>query len=224
MKRALLFLLLSAPGAGLAQSPEAVSPAQAPMHSEFHVRYVSADSVYIDGGRDAGLTEGTKLILKQNAAIAGTDEKVLEPGVLAQLTVIAVASSSAVCQISASTREMVVGDTLSLPDEEIANQVAKNALGNTRMYPMVVSFNMGDPLDEEVRETIPHPPLPEINQARMRIGFDVSTIRGLGTDSWSSTMLGMVLRANVTRINGSYFNLDGFWRGHIQSTSGPAQD
>jgi hypothetical protein len=88
---------------------------------------------------------------------------------------------------------------------------------------MVVSFNVGDPLDEEVRETIPHPPLPEINQARMRIGFDVSTIQGLGANTWTSTMLGMVLRANVTRIHGTYWNLDGFWRGRIQSTSGPAQ-
>jgi hypothetical protein len=213
--------MLASPLAGTAQSSDGAASQQAQVKSEFRVRYVSEDSVYIDGGRDAGLTEGTKLILKQNAAAPG-EEKALEPGVLARLSVIAVASTSAVCHVSASAREIAVGDTLSLPDDEIANQVTKNALGNTRVYPMVVSFNIGDPMDEEVRETIPRPPLPEVNQTRMRIGFDVSTIRGLGADPWSSTTLGMVLRSNVTRINGTYWNLDGFWRGRVQSTSGPA--
>jgi len=213
--------MLASPLATAAQSNDPTPSQQAPLKSEFGVRYVSEDSVYIDGGRDGGLTEGTKLILKQNATAPG-EERVLEPGVLARLSVIAVASTSAVCRVSAAAREIVVGDTVSLPDDEIANQVTKNTLGNTRAYPMVVSFNVGDPLDEEVRETIPHPPLPEINQTRMRVGFDVSTIRGLGTDPWTSTTLGMVLRANVTRINGTYWNLDGFWRGRVQSTSGPA--
>lgn len=222
MRNAFLWLMLTSPIVAVAQSSDAGVSQQAPVQSEFRVRYVSEDSVYIDGGRNAGLTEGTKLILKQNPS-ASSEEKALEPGVLARLTVVAVASTSAVCRVAASAREISVGDTLSLPDEEVANQVAKNALGNTRAYPMVVSFNLGDPLDEEVRESIPQAPLPEINQARMRIGFDVSTIRGLGADAWSSTMLGMVLRANVTRISGTHWNLDGYWRGRIQSASGPAQ-
>jgi hypothetical protein len=221
MRIALLSILLAIPIAAIAQTADGTASTQAPVRSEFHVRYVSQDSVYIDGGRDAGLTEGTKLILKQNAGAAG-EEKVLDPGILARLSVVAVASTSAVCQIAATAREVVAGDTLSLPDEEIANQVTKNALGNTRAYPMVVSFNLGDPLDEEVRDSIPHPPLPEINQTRVRIGFDVSTIRGLGANPWSSTTLGVVLRANATRIHGTYWNLDGFWRGSIQRGSGPA--
>lgn len=221
MRGVIVWLAVVLPVAAAAQVSETPASAPAPVRSEFHVRYVSQDSVYIDAGRDAGLTEGTKLILKQNAKAAG-DEKVLEAGVLARLTVIAVASTSAVCQVSAETREIVAGDTLSLPDEEIANEVANNALGNTRIYPMVVSFSAGDPLDEEVREAIPRPPLPEINQARVRVGFDVSVIRGIGADAWNSTMLGMVLRANVTRINGGYWNLDGYWRGNIQTASAPA--
>ncbi len=56
----------------------------------------------------------------------------------------------------------------------------RDALGNTRQYPMVISFSEGDPLDEEVRDAIPRPPLPEVNQIRGRIGFDVSTIQQLG--------------------------------------------
>jgi hypothetical protein len=224
MRRVVLFLVVVAPGWSQQAPDTPPSSPTAPVRSEFHVRYVNGDSVYIDAGRDAGLTEGTKVILKQNPSVAGSvEEKVIEAGVLARLTVVAVASTSAVCQVTASTRDIAVGDTLSLPDEEVANLVAKNALGNTRAYPMVVSFNLGDPLDEEVRESIPHPPLPEINQARLRFGLDISSIRGLGSGGFTSTTLGAVLRANVTRMNGTYWNLDGYWRGRIQSTAAPAQ-
>jgi hypothetical protein len=223
MRSALVWLAIVVPVTAAAQTNESPAPVPVPVpvRSEFHVRYVNQDSVYIDAGRNAGLAEGMKLILKQDAKTTGA-EKSLEPGVLARLTVTAVASTSAVCQVSAATREIVAGDTLSLPDEEIANEVTKNTLGNTRIYPMVVSFSLGDPLDEEVREAIPRPPLPEINQARVRVGFDVSVLRGIDGNAWSSTMLGMLLRANVTRINGTYWNLDGYWRGNIQSASSPA--
>jgi pilus assembly protein CpaC len=53
---------------------------------------------------------------------------------------------------------------------EVERIVARNALGNTRVFPMTVSFTDGDPLDEEVHDAIPHRPLPEINQSRGRIG------------------------------------------------------
>src|SRR5271165_4389647 len=222
MPHAAFWLMLALPLGGLGQSPDSAPSQQAPIQSEFHVRYVSGDSIYIDGGRDKGLSEGTKLILRQNPRSVAVQENVIAPGVLARLTVVAIAATSAVCQVSASTRDIAVGDTLSLPDEEIEKLVAKITLGNTRTYPMVISFSLGDPLDEELREAIPHPPLPEINQTRARIGFDVSTIRGLGANNWTSTTLGVVLRANVTRIGATHWNLDGYWRGRIQSTSAPA--
>jgi hypothetical protein len=224
MKRVLLLLTIAVP-AWSQQGSDAPAPsAPAPVRSAFHVRYVNGESVYIDGGREAGLAEGTKVVLKQNPSGADSaKEQVIEPGVLARLTVVAVATTSAVCQVTASSREIAVGDTLTLPEDEVANEVAKNALGNTRIYPIVVSFNLGDPLDEEVREAIPRPPLPEINQARFRFGFDVSTIRGLGAQGYTSTTVGVVARANITRIKGSFWNLDGYWRGGVESTSPAAQ-
>jgi hypothetical protein len=101
--------------------------------------------------------------------------------------------------------------------------VEKNTLGNTRKYPMVFSFSEGDPLDEEVREALPRPPLPEVNQMRGRIGFDVSTIRQLGQGGGSSNSYGMVFRADFTRIFGTHFNLNGYWRGNLRTSSGPSQ-
>jgi len=226
--RPLMFcLLLLAPLASAAQqsgADAAASPSQtAPVQTEFHVKYVSGTNVYIDAGRDAGLAEGTKIVLKQEPAKADDNDAAVQPGVVAKLTVISVATTSAVCQVDETTRDLAVGDVLSLPETEVEQMVAKNAISNTRVYPMVVSFSEGDPLDEEVRDAIPHPPLPEINQSRGRIGFDFSIIHGLGNNGFSATMFGMVARADITRIAGTYWNLNGYWRGRIQSSQAPAQ-
>ncbi len=221
-------LLLVATLSSPAQQPgaDAAAPSQAaPMRTEFQVRYVNGTDVYIDAGRDAGLAPGTKVVLKQSPGKVGdgSADAPVEPGVVATLTVVSVATTSAVCEVNESTRTLAVGDVLSLPDAEVQNMVAKNTMGNSRKYPMIVSFTEGDPLDEEVREEIPHPPLPEINQARLRFGFDFSTIQGLGGNGFTSTVIGTVVRANISRMWGTHWNLNGYWRGRVQSSTQPAQ-
>lgn len=234
MRRLLFSFLLAAPfycaAQELKQEPKTeTSPAPAsqpaPLRTEFHVRYVNSTDVYIDAGRDAGLDEGTKLVIKQAPTQTGNpiNETPLEPGILAKLTVISVASVSAVCHVEASAREITVGDTVALPQSEIEKLIGKNALGNTRKYPMVVSFTEGDPLDEEIRETIPQSPLPEVNQANGRIGFDFSTIQGLGSNTFTSSVYGMLFRARITRIARTHWNLDGYWRGQFRSAATPTQ-
>ena len=222
----LLSIFLVAPFC-VAQQPEPVpnAAAAATVRAEFHIRYINGSNVYIDAGRDAGLAEGTKLVLKQDPSKAETDKTnvAIEPGIIAKLTVVAVASTSAVCEVSGTTRELAVGDVVTLPNTEVEKLVEKNTLGNTRKYPMVFSFSEGDPLDEEVREALPRPPLPEVNQMRGRIGFDVSTIRQLGQGGGSSNSYGMVFRADFTRIFGTHFNLNGYWRGNLRTSSGPSQ-
>jgi hypothetical protein len=227
MRVVLFFLALTAleASAARADGPEdtpAVSQ-RAPARTEFRVKYVNGSNVYIDGGRDAGLDQGTKVVLKQAPAKADNNDQAVQPGVVANLTVVSVASASAVCQVDQTTRDLVPGDVVTLPEAEMEKMVEKNAVGNTRKYPMVVSFSEGDPLDEEVRDAIPHPPLPEINQARGRLGLDVSTIRGIGQSQFSSTVFGMVARADITRIGGTFWSLNGYWRGRIQTHSAPAQ-
>lgn len=206
-------------------APATVPTAAASIRSTFQVRYISGANVYIDGGRDAGLVEGTKLVLKQDPSKAEADKTnaALEPGVVAKLNVVAVASTSAVCEVVASSRDLVAGDTVSLPDAEVEKIVAKNTLGNTRQYPMTISFTEGDPLDEEVREKLPRPPLPEVNQLRGRIGFDVSTIRQIAQGGGTSNSYGMVFRADFTRLFGTHWNLNGYWRGNLRTSSGASQ-
>jgi hypothetical protein len=186
---------------------------------------VNGTNVYIDGGRSAGLAEGTKLVLKQDPTKPENDDRnaAIEPGVIAKLTVVSVASTSAVCELVVSKRELAVDDVVSLPDAEVEKLVEKNTVGNTRRYPMVVTFSEGDPLDEEVRDAIPRPPLPEVNEMRGRIGFDMSTISQLGQGGSSSSTYGMIFRGDFTRIMGTHWNLNGYWRGSLQSNSAPAQ-
>ena len=231
MKRLPLALLLLAGPLCVGQDAGAPSSAPmqtvaAPIRSDFHIRYVSGPNVYIDGGRNAGLAEGTKLVIKQDPTKPSNDaaNTSIEPGVIARLTVVSVASTSAVCEVEKSARELVPDDVASLPDAEVQTLVAKNTLGNTRQYPMVVSFSEGDPLDEEVRDTIPRPPLPEVNQVRGRIGFDVSMIRQLGQGASTSNAYGMVFRADFTRMFGTHWNLNGYWRGSLRTNSSAYQN
>ncbi len=210
--------------AAAAPGPVALS-STAPARTQFHIRYVNGPNVYIDGGRSAGLAEGTNLVLKQDPAKPAEDggAKPLQPGILAKLTVVSVASNSAVCEVVATTRVLAVDDVVSLPDSEVEKLVEKNTLGNTRKYPMVIAFSEGDPLDEEVRNEVPRPPLPEVNQVRGRIGFDMSRIDQLGQATTTSTEYGMVFRADFTRMFGTHWNLNGYWRGSLQSGSTPSQ-
>src|SRR5215472_17420447 len=193
-------------------------PAAAPARTDFHVKYVSGSNVYIDAGTSSGLAEGTEVILKQSTALSDEEaaKTSLEPGIVARLKVISVASTSAVCEVVQTRRDLVEGDLLSLPDHEIKKIVYKDAVGNARHYPMVISFTDGDPMDEEVRDNVPRPPLPEVNEMRGRFGFDMSTIQSLGEGGGSNTEYGMVMRADFTRIFGTHWNLIGYWRGTLQ--------
>ena len=230
MRKILLPFLFLVARLCVGQQPDTIPPASdattaAPLRSNFHIRYVSGINVYVDGGRDAGLAEGTKLVVKQDPTKPADDaaNAAIEPGILAKLTVVSVASNSAVCEVNASSRDLVPEDVASLPETEVEKLVEKNALGNTRQYPMVVSFTEGDPLDEEVRDTIPRPPLPEVNQIRGRIGFDFSRINQLGQGGITSNQYGMVFRADFTRIFGTHWNLNGYWRGELHSGSSSSQ-
>lgn len=219
----LFFLLVQCDAAQalVPEQPLEAKSAAVQIRRTFHVRYVYGSTVYIDGGHDAGLVEGTELVLKQDPTKENSDKTntAIAPGVVAKLTVISVASVSAVCQIEATSRDVAAGDVVSLPDTEVEKMVEKDTLSNTRSYPMVISFSEGDPLDEEVRNAIPRPPLPEVNQLRGRIGFDMSTIRQIGLGGTTSTLYGVVFRADFTRIFGTHWNLNGYWRGDFQPTS-----
>jgi len=96
--------LCAAQEPAVAPSIPATSTASAQVRNDFHIRYINGTNVYIDAGRDAGLAEGTKLVLKQDPSKPSDDpaNKALEAGVVAKLSVVAVASTSAVCEVVAT--------------------------------------------------------------------------------------------------------------------------
>ena len=147
----------------------------ADFRTAFRVKYVAQDAAYLDGGRAAGLAEGMKLVVRDlpnvgAVAAAGADSNAA--GDIAELEVLSVAETSAVSELHVPKRPVKVGDLAYLSSADQQALVEKNALSATRKYPAVVSFTENDTLDDEARAEVPKPPLPSVNRARGRIGFD----------------------------------------------------
>lgn len=203
----------------------AAAPVVSDLPTTFHVKYVAEGTVYLDGGHAAGLAQGMKLAIKRPPApsTSSSNPAAQAPAVVAQLVVASVAETSAVCDVQPADAEIHAGDVAYLSKEDTEALAEQHALGRARTYPIVVSFSEGDTLEEEARDEVPRPPLPEVNRARGRIGFDYSSIRSTGVGGGSSSYVGVVLRADITRIGGTYWNLSGYWRGKLEERSSTAQ-
>jgi hypothetical protein len=193
----------------------------------FHIKYIAQDVVYIDAGRSGGLKEGQKLMVEHVVApaVQSPNGPQLQPpsGIVATLEVISVAATSAVCEIKSSTEPLAVGDTVHFAPEAVKEKKEEAQLIGGRTYPQVISFTAGDPAVEEARAAVPRPPSPEINRTRGRIGFEYDTVITRDNPSSTSSAVGLVARMDMTRIGGSFWNLNGYWRGRFTSLSGNAQ-
>ena len=196
-----------------------VHAADPSLRTVFKVKYVAEGVAYLDGGRSSGLTEGMKLEVQESDHVPreGVAVEPSDAGVVAKLVVTAVAETSAVTEIHVPKRSVKPGDLAYLSSEDSEALVQQRALSATRKYPAVISFTEGDPLDEEVRDEIPRPPMPSVNRARGRFGFDYMGTISHGTTTITSTDVGVIFRGDITRINGTYWNLSGYWRGGFTS-------
>jgi hypothetical protein len=195
------------------------------LRTVFKVKYVAEGVAYLEGGRAQGLTEGMKLEIEDTnlPAKQGDSANAADPRVVAELEVTAVAETSAVTDIHTPKRPVKVGDLAYLSSGDAEALVAQRALSATRQYPAVISFTEGDTLDEEARQEVPRPPLPSVNRARGRIGFDDIETISHGTSNVTSSDVGMVFRGDITRIGGTYWNLSGYWRGELTKASAASQ-
>jgi hypothetical protein len=195
------------------------------LRTVFRVKYVAEGVAYLEGGRAQGLKEGMKLevIDKNVPATQGDSANAADPRVVAELDVSAVADTSSVTDIHTPKRPVKVGDLAYLSTGDTEAMVQQRALSPTRQYPAVISFTEGDTLDEEAREEVPRPPLPSVNRARGRIGFDSIETISHGANSITSNDVGVVFRGDITRIGGTYWNLSGYWRGRITKESVASQ-
>jgi hypothetical protein len=186
----------------------------------FRVKYVAAGAAYLDGGRGAGLAEGMKLVVRETptgSVVAVASGK--EDNIVAELEVTSVADASAVTDVHTPKRDIKAGDLAYLSAQDEQALVSQNTLSATRKYPTVISFTEGDTLDEEARVQVPRPPMPSVNRARGRIGFDYMGTQFHGATGGSNTSLGLVARLDMTRIGGTYWNANGYWRGSLTANS-----
>ena len=199
-----------------------VRAANPDLRTAFKVKYVAEGSAYLDGGRSSGLAEGMKLIVRESTTSPTSPSPgTADPGRVAELEVVSVAENSAVTDIHQPTaRDVKAGDLAYLSAEDEEALVQKNALSATRKYPTVISFTEGDTLDEEVRAEIPKPPMPSVNRVRGRFGFDYMGTVMHGSPSLTTSDIGGVVRTDMTRIGGTYWNMSGYWRGRLHTSSG----
>ena len=181
------------------------------VRTAYNVKFVAEGAVYLDGGRAIGLAERMKLTVRRDGP--GGVKELGEP--VAELEVLSVAETSSVCEIRSVRGEIRAGDVAYLSAQDAQTLQMLRTGVTSRRYAQVVTFNEGDPLDEEVREYMPHPKLEEVNRMRGRVGFEYNSIHDLaGLNSYQT---GLVFRGDLTRIGGTYWSLSGYTRGRFMA-------
>ena len=84
------------------------------MRTSYQVKQIAAGAVYLDGGSNDGLKEGMHLKVSRLAA----GEAQMRRKDVGEITVIAVASISAVCEVKDPSKPLQVGDTAELSTED----------------------------------------------------------------------------------------------------------
>jgi hypothetical protein len=185
----------------------------------FSVRYVAQGAVYIDAGSAEGIVPGMIVEISRHAPGAAiVDRQAVATGV-----VTAVATASAVCEIQAKTIDPIKGDEARLSNADEMSRVRTDVNQGRRRYLQVLEFTEGDPLEDEVREYVPRPPLEEVNRLRGRIAFERTAIVNHDSPAASASENGAVIRVDWSRIGGSYWTLTGYWRGNMTSTQSASQ-
>ena len=109
------------------------------------------------------------------------------------------------------------------PSADEMSRVRADVNQGRRHYLQVLEFTDGDPLEDEIREYVPRPPLEEVNRLRGRIAFERTAILDHDSPAASSSENGAVIRIDWSRIGGSYWTLTGYWRGSLTSTPSASQ-
>lgn len=212
----------AAAATGVGPAPVVPNP---DLRTVFHVKFVQQDAAYIDAGRNEGIAEGMKLVVVDAGPNGAPLSNAAPTAVEAELIVVGIAETSAVTEIHALHRDVVPGDLAYLSNVDLQALVQQHSLSATRKYPAVISFSDDDDaLDEEARVMdVPRPPLPSVNRMRGRVGFDYFGTHSLDASQAYGRDLGIVLRADFTRIGGTFWSFQGYYNGTIDSTSAASQ-
>jgi len=185
------------------------------VRTRFAIKYVAEGAAYLNGGRNSGLAPGMRLFVRRPGSSAN-------PGaaaeVVAELEVVSVAQNSAVTEIHGATGGLHAGDSAYLSQNDAERLAAERNLNRGG------TFLHGNSLTARTKDA--KPPESSLNQSRIRvrIGFDYSAIRSRGSTEGSTSQRGMSVQSDMTRIGGTHWNLQGYWRGRLTRTSEPLEN
>jgi hypothetical protein len=185
----------------------------------FRVKYVADGAAYLNGGRSSGLSEGMTLIVRNEApspASAGNSSQ--EPAV-AELRVVSVAQTSAVAEIRAPKREVKHNDWAYLSTDDAQRATDERFLNTSAAAPGTNAFVDSNPFGAKTPNV--RRPSAEPGRIRLRVGLDYSGIQSSGSTVASSSARGLIFQSDVTHIAGTYWNLQGYWRGRLTNSSQP---
>jgi len=212
------------PNRGLSWSSGAGSTARAPrpagksLRTAFMIKYVAEGAAYLNGGRSSGLAPGMKLAVRDPAAPTLGAAKDRD-WVIAELYVISVAQNSAVTEIQPVKRVVKIGDWAFLSPEDIARITADRSSKASAKRAVGSAFMADNLTTTQTPAAGSNSLSPEDVRLRARIGLDYSGIRGSGATPGTSSQRGMNIRADMTNIAGTHWNLQGYWRGRLTSSS-----
>lgn len=184
------------------------------LHVLFKVKYVAEGVAYLTGGRNSGLTKGMKLVVHDGTPSG--DSSSLQGPVVAELQVISVAGTSAVTEIHNPKRDVTPGDWAELSEADfrrLGEQPAATSAGSNPAHALM-------PVEALKPERI-EAASPEESRIGARIALDYSGISSGGSTPGHSSSMGMSFSADMTRIAGTSWNLQGNWRGRLTSNTQP---
>lgn len=211
------------PSASVAIASAAASSLPAPR--TFKIKYIAGNTVYINGGSNAGLRTGMQLEVR-----LGTDKGNGQSA--ATLRVIAVAASSAITEVRTSGAAVAVGQLaeLTAQDAQIAaHNVQSAAQSKKTATHRAAAEDSAEPssVSPGVRSNSFRPARGQAEESgtRMsaRVGFDLSSITSGGSTPGTSLQRGISFQSDMTHILGTHWNLQGYWRGRTNDHSQFAQ-
>jgi len=196
-----------------------VSWADRPRQIFSRVLHVEDTAVYINVGRNFGLREGAKLELFH--AQSNSDSPTAPPSVLgqpiAELKVLIVADSSAVCEIVTSVEEVRIGDAGFVTPENQPKQSQDDAAIQAEDHPIAMAFSNDDPRVDDARADVAgRPPSPGPGHAGVRIGLDYDSTQVAG--GFRASEYGFQVSSDMTKIGGTNWSFTGYWRSRFRET------
>jgi hypothetical protein len=196
-------------------APTMIAAARKSIRTKFTVKYVAEGVAYLNAGRGAGLAPGMKLMVRRTVNQPGGNH---QSEVVAQLRIVSVAQNSSVAEVHDAKQPLRAGNLAYLAQDDVERAVAEKSLSRSS------SFFRGNTLMGRTRDARPDEFSADNGRIRTRIGLDYSAIHSDGSTPGSTTERGLSIQTDMTRIAGTHWNLQGYWRGRLTNTSQPNEE